>query len=34
MCDNSRFVSDRLKELFADETDAITASRLHMTRGI
>ena len=33
MCDNSRFVSDRLKELFADETDAITASRLYMTQG-
>lgn len=33
MCDNSHSVSDRLKELFADETDAITASRLYMTQG-
>lgn len=33
MCDNSRSVSDRLKELFADETDAITAGKLHMTQG-
>lgn len=33
MCNNSRSISDRLKELFADETDVVTASKLHMTQG-